>query len=298
MRKIQILAASAVLFAVPGLASALYSTSFDNASVAGDFNVVSVSATSGDVVTFGYDYSANGIAEATNTAGGAAATRGLFMQTNKGASGVINGINAYLTAGGVSSHVGEIRVQFDMWLNVAGTTGSTEQALFGINTDGAGTNTRTGSTQTGADGAWFHWAGEGGYGNTSSTPNSRDFVGYVDNTVNARFDNGEEPFFSLLPNGPLAGTPGNQWVTVVLEEAGGNVNMSVNGTQVASFANTGAADGSLFLGYQDPFSGSIGDIGVFAVYDNLSVEAVPEPATMSVLALGALAAAARRRRKS
>jgi hypothetical protein len=298
MRKIQILAASAVIFAVPGMASALYSTSFDNAGVASDFNVVSV-ASSADTVIFGDDYGARGIAEAPGTTGGAAATRGLFMQTNKGATGVINGINAYLTAGGVNSFTGDIVVRFDMWMNVpTPLTNTTEQALFGINTDGLGTNTRTGAAQTGADGVWYHLANEGGYGNTSSTPNSRDFVGYAGNSVSARLDNGEAPFTTLFPNGPLAGAPGNGWVRVEISESAGNVELKFNGTVISNFANGGFADGFLFLGYQDPFSGSLGSTSLFAVYDNLSVEAVPEPATMSVLALGALAAAARRRRKS
>jgi len=282
-----------------GFGTTLYSSAFDSAGSSSDFNIVSV-APSADSIIFGDDYGARGIAEAPNTGTGAAATRGLFMQTNKGATGVVNGINAYLTAGGVSSFVGDIRVSFDMWLNVpTPLTNTTEVALFGINTNGAGTNTRTGNTQTGADGVWYHLTNEGGFGSTSTTPNSRDFVGYTGNTVQARLDNGQQPFLGLFPNGPLAGAPGNGWVRVVIEENNGTVELRLNNTVISSFANGGFADGFVFLGYQDPFSGSLGSTNLYAVYDNLLVEStavVPEPATMTALAVGLLALGRRRRK--
>ncbi len=282
-----------------GLGSTLYSSAFDSATSAADFNVISV-ASSADTVIFGDDYGVRGIAEAPSTTAGDTVTTGLFMQTNKGTAGVVNGINAYLTAGGVSSFVGDIRVSFDMWLNVPSPlTNTTEVALFGINTNGAGTNTRTGNSQTNADGVWYHLANEGGFGSSSTTPNSRDFVGYTGNTVQARLDNGQQPFLGLFPNGPLAGAPGNGWVRVVIEENAGTVELRMNNTVISSFADGGFADGFVFLGYQDPFSGSLGSRDLFAVYDNLLVEStavVPEPATMTALAVGLLALGRRRRK--
>lgn len=177
MNKLMMIAGAMVAMTAPAYAVTLYSSSFDTSSSSSDFNVISVNSAA-DTVIFGDNYGARGVAEAPSTPGGAAATSGLYMQTNKGATGVINGINAYLTAGGVNTFTGDITVSFDMWMNVPSSlVNTTEQALFGINTDGAGTNTRTGATQTGADGVWYHMANEGGYGNTSTTPNSRDFVG-------------------------------------------------------------------------------------------------------------------------
>lgn len=186
----------------------------------------------------------------------------------------------------------DIRFSFDMWLNYSGATATTEQALFGINTDGAGVNSRTGATQTGADGIWYHVATEGGYGATSATANSRDVVNYIGNSVptGGRLDNNDAPFPALFPNpGGIVGTPGNQWVRVVVEEAGGNVRMTMNGTEVFNVANTGPTSGSVFIGYQDPFPGSLADPATsFAVFDNVTVTAVPEPEEYAAAAAVAL----------
>jgi hypothetical protein len=299
-KKVLLPLSAALLAVVPGAASAqLFRDAFDSSASSANFlTTTSAAAGAGDVVTFGFDYSTKGIAEAPGTLAGDAATRGLFLQANKNlTAGVINGLNVTAANGGVAINFGqEITFQFDMFMGVGALTNSTEQALFGINTDGAGVNSRTGATQTGADGVWYHLANEGGYGNTSATPNSRDYVNYIGNTVADRKDNAEEPFATLFPNGPLAGAPGNSWVRVRIEESGGNVRLFLNNTLVSDVVNTGPTSGSVFIGYQDPFSGSLGsNSDLFVVYDN--VEVVPEPATMSLLALGGLAAL-RRRKKS
>jgi hypothetical protein len=103
-------------------------------------------------------------------------------------------------------------------------------------------------------------------------------------------DNNEAPFPALFPNdGGILGTPGNQWVRVAVEETGGNVRMTMNGTEVFNVANTGPTSGSVFIGYQDPFSGSLADPATsFAVFDNVSVTAVPEPEEYAAVAASAL----------
>jgi len=266
----------------------LFSETFDSAASSSNFVVTQI-AGSADTVAFGYDYSANAIPEAPSTPGGAAAQRGLYVQANKpaGSTGATNGINVTAANGGIAINFAQvIRLSFDMWLNVPSQlTNTTEQALFGINTDGLGVNSRTGATQTGADGVWYQVANEGGYGNTSTTPNSRDVVNYINNTVPAggRLDNGDPPFPALFPNSPpspLVGTPGNGWVKVVVKEVGGNVVMSMNGVDVFNVPNSGPTAGSLFVGYQDPFSGSVGATSLFAIFDN--VEVVPEPSSLAL----------------
>jgi hypothetical protein len=260
-------------------------------------------AGSADVITFGYDYGANAIPEAPSSAslpGPFEPTRGLFIQANNGPTGAINGINLTASNSGVALNFTEdITMRFDMWLNFdVALVNTTEQALFGINTDGAGVNSRTGATQTGADGVWYHIATEGGYGNASATPNSRDYVNYIGNTVptGGRFDNGEVPFTTLFPDSfPFEGIPGNSWVTVEVSEIGGNVRMSMNGTTIFDVVNTGPTSGSIFLGYQDPFSGSLSGATSFVVFDNLSVSAVPEPSSIALVGLGVIGIVARRR---
>jgi hypothetical protein len=298
MRKINVLAGLAALGSASlAWAAPVFSETFDSASSSTRFNVTSI-AGSADTITFGYDYSANSIPEAPNTPTGAAATRGLIIQANKpaGTTGAINGINIAPAVGGVSiAFTGDTILTFDMWLNVpTSLNNTTEQALFGINTDGVGVNSRTGGTQTGADGVWFHVANEGGYGNTSATANSRDYVAYINNTVPAgqRFDNGDAPFPTLFPNGPLVGAVGNGWVQVEVADIANQITVKFNNTTVFSFVNTGPTDGSVFVGYQDPFSGSVGTSELFAIYDNLRV--VPEPATLGLLAGAALLALRRR----
>lgn len=298
--KFMLLASAAAM--VPAIGSAqLFSSAFNDATSANSFLTTQIAGSS-DTITFGFDYSTRGIAEAPSQILGSAATRGLFIAANKPASGAgaINGINITAASGGVAINFGQIiRMSFDMWINVAtDTASSTEQALFGINTDGAGVNSRTGATQTGADGVWYHQSGDGGYGNTSATPNSRDVVNYINNGVAGRLDNTEAPFPTLFPNGTPVGSPGGRWVQVVIEEIGGNVRMSYNGTTVFDVLNTGPTSGSVFIGYQDPFSGSIptDPQNAFIVFDNLVVDAVPEPATMAILGLGAAALLRRRGR--
>jgi hypothetical protein len=276
----------------------LLQETFDTAGSSGNFLVTQV-AGSVDVITFGADYGALGIAEAPSTPMGSAAQRGLFIQANKpaGTTGAINGINVTASSGGVAiNFTQDIRMTFDMWLSydtAPGATNTTEQAVFGINTDGAGVNSRTGATQTGADGVWYHISGDGGYGATSTTANSRDNVNYINNTVptGGRLDNNDPPFPTLFPSppAPLLGVPAKSWVQVAVEEIGGNVRMTMNGTTVFDVPNSGPTSGSIFLGYQDPFSGSIGSATeTYVVFDNLVV--VPEPTTCvllgCVLALG------------
>jgi len=285
--------ASSAAFAAP-----FFSDTFDTAGSSANWLTTTV-AGAGDTVTYGFDYSTKGLPEAPNTPSLTVATRGLFIQTNKNiATGVINGLNVTASAGGVAINFNQdIKMTFDMWLGVDPTlVSTTEQALYGINTDGAGVNSRTGATQSAADGVWYHVAGEGGYGNTSTTPNSRDVVNYINNGVSGRLDNAEAPFPALFPNGPLVGTPGNSWVRVEISEVGGNVKMLMNGGVIFDVANTGPTSGSVFLGYQDPFSGSLGSNALqFGVFDNVVVEAVPEPTSLAIVGVAALAALRRRR---
>lgn len=160
--------AALALLGVSGMSAgsaraALFADAFDSAASGSNFLVPQI-AGSTDTITFGYDYSANGIAEAPSSTGTFAATRGLFIAANTGPVGAINGINVTAAAGGVAINFAQdIKMSFDMWLGFdTGLVSTTEQAVFGINTDGLGVNSRTGATQAGTDGVWYHIASEGG----------------------------------------------------------------------------------------------------------------------------------------
>jgi len=283
--------------------AALFLDAFDSGASSSNFLVTQI-AGSTDTFTFGHDYSVNLIPEAPRSIGAFNAQRGLFLAANNSLAlppiGANNGINVTPSIGGIAINFGQdIRMSFDMWLNISTVTAaSTELALFGINTDGLLVNSRTGATQANADGVWYHVSAEGGFGNTSTNPNSRDYVNYIGNAVPGRLDNADSIPTGVFPTSlPVPGIPGNSWVQVDIEEIGGNVRMSMNGITVFDVANTGPTVGSVFLGYQDPFSGSFSGPSGFVVFDNLSVTAVPEPSTFALLVPVAAGAWVVRRRR-
>ncbi|MCA0362250.1 MAG: PEP-CTERM sorting domain-containing protein [Armatimonadetes bacterium] len=94
----------------------------------------------------------------------------------------------------------------------------------------------------------------------------------------------------------------NAWNTIALEVTQVNATTlrtgyRLNGTLLAEF-HTRTVAGSNLVSDFDLFSLNLGTATstVVSRYDNYSVQAVPEPATMTLLALGALAARRRRRK--
>ena len=92
-----------------------------------------------------------------------------------------------------------------------------------------------------------------------------------------------------------------RWVDVEIERAGDILTWRMNGTPIAATSVTGLTlNGSnIFFGMSDTNAGSSADPNDFlnsAIYDNIRVDAVPEP---GVALLGALAGAvlAHRRRR-
>lgn len=105
------------------------------------------------------------------------------------------------------------------------------------------------------------------------------------------------------------GTFGFEWheVELLVDPTGGTAGAAsmtwiIDGLEIGALdAGIGASfstDGSVTLGYYDPFSGVSGNAAVsFAVIDNLVVTQIPEPTTFALLGMTgvALAAASRRR---
>ncbi len=94
-----------------------------------------------------------------------------------------------------------------------------------------------------------------------------------------------------------AGTFADRWITFSMSFNGAQVTASMSGfSDNAVYSKTftpGGALGNINLGTD--YAGTTGATGT-TYFDNLKVESVPEPATMTLLALGALAA--RRRKKA
>ncbi|MGK0189054.1 MAG: hypothetical protein ACI9R3_004871 [Verrucomicrobiales bacterium] len=255
--------------------------------------------------TFGYDYSANGIPSAPNGTG----TVGLKLEANiagAAAAGV-----AAVRSTGISGT--PYRVSFDVWSNYAlAGSGTTEFAGGGVGHDGA---------TLGSNGASLLITGDGG--------SSRDYRLYKDSNeqfiaslqYNASFatNNGSEPLIAAAIVGTAApagqaqvGTPSDgaaafQWITMHIDvdpTAGqskftllADGNTLEIGTLDSSVGDAVNMDGSVSLVYADLFSSLADTPGLqFGVFDNVSVESVPEPTSAMLLSMCGLGFFFRRRR--
>ena len=261
--------------------------------------------------TFGYDYSADGIPEAPNSVGGAATT-GLKLEANI-SGGAAQGISA-VTSGLALS--GLYTVQADIWVNVngplpGGGAGSTEFAGVSVGHGGV-------APQSGAS---LIYDGDGG--------SSRDYRLYKDGgeqfvasgqyavtsnnnsdpAITASFP-GLAPPASQRQTGTTAdGTGGFQWMTLLANDdtnagtAAFSQKSATSGSSVAIGtvdSNVGSAvnlAGDIAVTYTDLFS-SVSDSAAlsFGVFDNLVVNAIPEPSSLALVSLAGLALCGRRRR--
>jgi hypothetical protein len=276
-------------------------------------------------VTFAYDYSAMGIPSAPNSTGGT--TLGVHFQANDGdATGTAAAINISPTG---QSFTGDYVLRFDSWLNSngpfpAGGTGSTEFWTAGVGTDGDDVQKSAGT----ASGAWFAADNEGQSGidfraylnTTLEGPSSTiyaasDFTAPDSTVINRRSAN--NPYYhTAFPGGQMApalqqtnfpqqtgalkpGTLGFVWREVEIKKLAGNVSLSIDGLPIATFTNPTLTGNNIFVGHWDVFA-SIADNAAlsFGVIDNLVVEVIPEPATISMLILGLSAIAFSRPRRT
>lgn len=256
-------------------------------------------------VVFAYDYSADGILPAPNSAG---TTLGVKFTANM-ASGVASGLNIVPNG---QNFTGDYVVKFDLWMNAngpfpAGGTGSTEFASMGVGLSGNGSLLWHGAAP--ANVGWFAVSGEGG--------SSQDFRAYVSTMMQGEgpayfatgtgarnnthpyyattFPGGQTPPASQTVNHPqqtgalAVGTIGFAWREVEITKLGDVVTWSIDGLPIAQLTGTGngiSLEGNISLGYFDPFA-SVSDNAAlsFGLVDNVRVEFIPEP---SPLALGML----------
>lgn len=311
------LVAPAVVLAVSGMSyGALYSE---------DFNADHTAAwTTNDpglsdiLVDYYYDYSQIGVPAAPNGSG----TRGLKMTANN-SGGVFSGFSVSPTG---QSFSGNYRVEFDMWQNYVGPlgvggSGTTQMSMFGVGTSGT----------------TAIWAGSSpkesvGFGVTLDGGSASDYRAYSSaaNTSypsgNAVYQapggaiNGSDAYYagfgpvsapaaqvSLYP-GQTGSTDSGEvsfaWHRVAIEVADGFATWSIDGLSIAKvdLSTVTLGGGDIFFGHDDTNGSSSADpndtLLNVTLIDNISVTAVPEPASLGVCSLAAIGALARRRRKA
>lgn len=275
-------------------------------------------SSSDTAVFFGYDYSADGIPAAPNSAG---STFGVKFTANMELPGAGAGLNIVPNG---QNFTGDYSVKFDLWMNVngpfpTGGVGSTEFASAGVGLAGNGSLLWSGAAPAGL--GWFGVSGEGGAG--------QDFRAYVGSTLQpdgvAYFATGLNPrdhanpyYAGTFPGGQtapagqagafpqqtgglLVGTVGMAWRQVEITRIGDQLTWSIDGLPIASLTGSGngvALDGNISVGYFDPFN-SVSDNAAlsFGLVDNVRVEVIPEPSTMvlGVVGLAGLVLWGRRR---
>ena len=306
------LAISNVSFAAP-----IYSQDF-NVNDTANWTVNGSGVAGSDFVAdFFYDYSAIGVPVAPNGTG----TRGLKMTANN-SGGVFSGFTTSPTG---QSFSGAYTVSFDMWQNYAGPlgpggNGTTQFSQYGIGS--AGTSTQwIGSVSK--DSVSFGTTLDGGsatdYRAYSSAANASYASGNAVYQAPAGAINNSNAYYAVYTAQPapaaqvglFAGQTGStdpgetafKWRRVTIDVSGGFANWSIDGTPLAKvdLSTVTLGGGNILFGHSDTNSATSTDANRVAlnvtIIDNISVDAIPEPATAALCLLGALGFCGTRRRR-
>lgn len=271
-----------------------------------------------------FDYSTVGIPSAPNSLGGT--TRGLRMQANiYGTTGAFPGGVSVATVGQNVS--GDFRLQYDMWINFHGPldlggNGSTEITAGGFGTAGASVQVAGGTI----DSLLFGASGDGGssadyrvYAPTAQT-SFQDASGvYAAGTTGSPRNNSNAYYagfggetapaaqVALFPGQTLAtaaGALGFAWRDVIIDKIGSTVTWTVDGTLIATVDTSAMTLGGsdlVFSQFDIQANASTDPNSVllqFGLIDNVRVEVIPEPSTLALLGLGAVALGVWARRRS
>lgn len=200
-------------------------------------------------------------------------------------------------------------LQFDLYWELVGTTGTTEHFLFGVNASGTNVN-RYGTTLTNQDGYFFGLTSDGGTARDVRFYTGGGTLAATEDTTLARYHASSQEtrvsgtavagWDTLFPNPPFNGVTGGtltggvpsvlsttpvvdkRWTIVRMTydatTRGVVVSVSPNPASTPVFTpiytnpNVGTAfdGGRIFIGYQDQFA-STSPTGQFALIDNLTV---------------------------
>jgi hypothetical protein len=274
---------------------------------------------------YAYDYANIGIPSAPNSNG---TTTGMRFLVNQSA-GVFQGISASPFQ---QSFTGDFVIRFDLWINFvggfpAGGNGSTQMASFGWGTSGT-TTQWAGAKHS----VMFAASGDGGTtqdyrayltslapaAGAPILPSSGVYAaGTTDAPAAADSRNNTDPYYAgfggvsapaeqlaLFPNQTGATAPGAlgmAWHEVTVLKMGDEVKWFVDDLRIATVPVAGASLGgeNIFFGMFDVNATSSNDPNDFlntAIFDNIQVEAIPEPSSAALCAVAAFGLIGRRRR--
>ncbi len=309
----------AVAVVTPSFGQVVFNRNFDADDTA-NWAVNGSSATSDFAADFYFDYSTVGVPSAPNSGG---TTRGVRLQANQ-SSGVFGGLSVSPLG---QSFSGDYALTFDMWLSFngpapGGGSGSTQLGGGGVGTSGTVAQWPGGAQ----DSIWFaattdgnsssDWRAYSPSAATSYNAASGVYAAGTGTSPDAR--NHNHPYYAGIGNvaapaaqlalfpqqtgNTLVGSAGWAWHEVSILKSGGTVTWTVDGLLIATInanddtANTGE---NILLMYSDTNATSSTDPNdvnlLFGLFDNVRVTLVPEPSSLALVGLGALALLRRRK---
>lgn len=268
----------------------------------------------GSFADFFFDYSTYGI-ESANGVGGT--TRGLRLEANV-TGGIFSGLSVSPTG---QSFTGDYVVSAKAWLNFvgpgpAGGSGSTQAGGMGIGTNGTVAQWAGGTQNS----VWFATTTDGNSSSDWRAYSTAAPTSYTNGSpvYYATTTNNDNPYYSGFGLTPLpasqaalfptqtgttvVGSAGFAWRDFVVEVIGGFATWKVDNLPIArvDLSTVTLAGSNIHFNYFDINATSTTNTNRlnFMVIDNVSVQAVPEPATIVVLGAAGVALLRRRRKLS
>jgi hypothetical protein len=314
----------------PAISSAaLYSDNFNSAADAANYNVLITQGATGasSDATFAYDYSALGIPAAPHTTDGTTLGLRLRVDNLQTSVGTVVGAVSVVTKG--LSLPSQYMVSADVWGNyIGGTTiassGSNGSTGVGMGVGTAGTSLQYIVANDGLLVETFHDNGGGANqqyrvyaDNVHPNPTTSSYFAAGTSATSASYS---DPYYSFLTSQTApaaqttlsaatqggstpAGIIGFAWHTMTITQDGVNVTWAIDGHTIATVPDSALTFGGGQVSLAAIDSGLTGNSVAMNqllnadIWDNLTITAVPEPTSISLLGLGVAGLFLARRRK-